>query len=72
VIGEKVKKVKYRESSIITGLVATGYPEILVAAILKGLKPMWALGGGVPTSKEILKLCPPTTRAAESFKVLLG
>jgi uncharacterized protein YbjT (DUF2867 family) len=76
VIGEKVKEVKYRESSIVTGLSAMGYPPVLVAAIMTGLEPMWAgkwaVGGGVPTSKEILELCPPTTRAADSFKALLS
>jgi uncharacterized protein YbjT (DUF2867 family) len=76
VIGDTVQEVQYRDESIVTGLAAMGYPERLIKAIREGLKPMWAgkwaVDANVPTSKEMLELCPPATKAAESFKALLS
>ncbi|KAF1940385.1 hypothetical protein EJ02DRAFT_504195 [Clathrospora elynae] len=73
--GAQIEDVEWRDTSIIDELPKQGYPEIFVVSIRTSLDPIWpgkCTVDGVPTSKEIIDLAPPTTTAAESFKALIA
>jgi uncharacterized protein YbjT (DUF2867 family) len=76
VIGIKVKKVNFSDSSLLYYLVQVGViPEKRLPSLLASLKSVWEGSNSIavtPTSREVLKLAAPKRTVADTLKAMLA